>query len=67
MATVLYTLMETLRHLAILTQPVMPTAMGQMLDQLGVDAAARDFTALGGRRVGGGYRAAGAWHLPAFR
>lgn len=47
MATVLYTLMETLRHLAILTQPVMPTAMGQMLDQLGVDAAARDFTVLG--------------------
>ncbi|MGB1007997.1 MAG: methionine--tRNA ligase, partial [Thalassobaculaceae bacterium] len=47
MATVLYTLMETLRHLAILTQPVMPTAMGQLLDQLGVDAGARDFTALG--------------------
>ena len=36
MSTVLYVLAETIRHLAILTQPVMPDAMARMLDQLGV-------------------------------
>ncbi|MFQ6017053.1 MAG: methionine--tRNA ligase [Kiloniellaceae bacterium] len=46
MATVLYTLAETLRHLAILTQPVMPDSMNRMLDQLGLEPAERDFSAL---------------------
>ncbi len=47
MAAVLYTLMETIRHLAILMQPVTPGAAGRMLDQLGVAADARDFARLG--------------------
>ncbi len=47
MQTVLYTLAETIRHLAILTQPFMPAASGRILDQLAVPAGARSFTALG--------------------
>lgn len=47
MATVLYVLAETIRHLALINQPVMPTAMSKMLDQLGVPDDARDFTAYG--------------------
>ena len=47
MATVLYVLAETIRHLAIMTQPVMPETMEKMLDQLAQSADARDFTALG--------------------
>jgi len=47
MATVLYTLMETVRHLAILMQPVVPGSAGRMLDQLGIAADARDFSSIG--------------------
>ena len=47
MATVLYVVAETLRHLAILSQPVMPDAMARMLEQLGVPAGARSFADLG--------------------
>ena len=47
MATVLYVLAETVRHLAILTQPVMPDAMARMLDQLAVPEDKRSFAALG--------------------
>ncbi|NQW00159.1 MAG: methionine--tRNA ligase [Rhodospirillales bacterium] len=46
MNTVLYTLAETIRHLAILTQPFMPDASARILDQLGVAADARSFGAL---------------------
>ncbi|MFQ5773145.1 MAG: methionine--tRNA ligase [Kiloniellaceae bacterium] len=46
MGTVLYVVAETLRHLAILTRPVMPEATARMLDQLGVPEARRDFAAL---------------------
>jgi methionyl-tRNA synthetase len=46
MGTVLYTVAETLRHLAILSQPVMPESMARMLDQLGVPAGARSFASL---------------------
>lgn len=46
MATVLYVLAETIRHLAVLTQPFMPEASGKILDQLAVDANARDFGAI---------------------
>jgi methionyl-tRNA synthetase len=46
MGTVLYTLAETLRHLAILVQPFVPGAAGNLLDQLAVPEAARDFAAL---------------------
>jgi methionyl-tRNA synthetase len=47
MATVLYVLAETLRHLAILAQPFMPDAMARMLDQLAVPDGERDFARLG--------------------
>ncbi len=48
MQTVLYVLAETLRHLAILTQPFMPEASAMLLDQLAVSADNRDFAALTG-------------------
>ena len=46
MATVLYVLAETIRHLALLTQPFMPGASGKILDQLAVpeDARTLEFT-----------------------
>ncbi len=47
MLTVLYVLAETIRHLAVLLQPVMPQTISQMLDQLGVSDDARTFAALG--------------------
>ncbi len=47
MATVLYTLAEAIRHLAIVAQPFVPGAAGKVLDQLSVPAEARDFSALG--------------------
>jgi methionyl-tRNA synthetase len=46
MRTVLYSLAEALRHLAILTQPFVPGAAGKLLDQLAVPEGARDFAAL---------------------
>lgn len=46
MATVLYTLAETLRHLAILTQPFVPAASADLLDQLAVPAGERCFADL---------------------
>lgn len=46
MATVLYVLAETLRCIAILVQPVMPTSMGKMLDQIAVPEDQRDFSFL---------------------
>ncbi|KRE12935.1 methionine--tRNA ligase [Bosea sp. Root483D1] len=53
--TVLYVTIETIRQIAILTQPVMPEAMAKLLDLLAVPAEARDFAALGeaGRLVSG--------------
>ena len=47
MATVLYVLAETVRHLAILAQPVVPASAARLLDQLAVPADARSFAALG--------------------
>jgi methionyl-tRNA synthetase len=47
MATVLWVLAETIRHLAVLTQPFMPDASAKILDQLAVAADARTFGALG--------------------
>ncbi|MFZ1427080.1 MAG: methionine--tRNA ligase [Geminicoccaceae bacterium] len=46
MATVLWVLAETVRHLAILTQPFMPEASARLLDLLAVERADRSFTAL---------------------
>ena len=47
MNTVLYTLAETIRHLAILTQPVMPDSGARLLDQLAVAPDDRSFASLG--------------------
>ncbi len=47
METVLYTLAETIRHIAILLQPYMPDSMERMLDQLAIPAEARGFESLG--------------------
>jgi methionyl-tRNA synthetase len=46
MGTVLYTLAETIRHLAVLAQPVVPTAAARLLDQLAQPPEWRTFTAL---------------------
>ncbi|MDJ0950511.1 MAG: methionine--tRNA ligase [Alphaproteobacteria bacterium] len=48
MQTVLYVLAETIRHIAILTQPFMPDASARILDQLAVPEDRRAFAALGG-------------------
>jgi methionyl-tRNA synthetase len=47
MATVLYTLLEVIRRLAIVMQPVVPGSADRMLDQLSVPADARDFAHFG--------------------
>jgi methionyl-tRNA synthetase len=47
MGVVLRVLVDTIRVVATLLQPVMPTSMARMLDQLGVPADARSFSALG--------------------
>ena len=46
MGAVLRVLVDTIRVVATLLQPVMPDAMSRMLDQLGVASDARDFAAL---------------------
>jgi len=48
MATVLYVLAETLRHIAILALPFIPESADRLLDQLGVapEPEARGFAAL---------------------
>ncbi len=46
MAEVLRVLLDTLRSVAVVLQPVMPGSMTAMLDQLGVPAQARDLAAL---------------------
>jgi len=55
MATVLWVLAETVRHVAVLLQPVMPGSCAKVLDQLAVPAGARGFDALGpGGALAGG-------------
>ncbi|AHC73988.1 methionyl-tRNA synthetase [Candidatus Endolissoclinum faulkneri L5] len=46
MATVLYTLLETIRYISILLQPVMPTSCAKMLEQLAIPLDARGFDQL---------------------
>ena len=46
MNTVLFTLVSVLRTVALLLQPFMPDSMAKLLDQLGVPADARQFSAL---------------------
>ena len=47
MATVLYVLAETIRHIAILVQPVVPESAAKMLDQLALGPDQRGFETLG--------------------
>ncbi len=60
MGSILYVTAEVLRTIAILVQPVMPQAMGAMLDALAVDPAQRDFA-----HLGAGYRLKAGAALPA--
>ena len=46
MGAVLRVLVDTVRVVATLLQPVMPSSMAKMLDQLGVPAGARNFASL---------------------
>ncbi|MEE3849091.1 methionine--tRNA ligase [Gordonia sp. LSe1-13] len=52
-ATVLYVCAEVVRVVALLVQPVMPTATGRLLDLLAVDPERRQFTAVDDRLVAG--------------
>jgi len=47
MLTVLYVLAETIRNVALVLQPFMPTSMGKMLGLLEIDGADRHFGACG--------------------
>jgi len=47
MKTVLYTLAECIRNLALMTQPFMPGASAKILDQLGVSEGGRSFENFG--------------------
>ncbi len=47
MGTVLWTLAETIRSLALMTQPFMPTSSGRILDLLTIPAHERDFSFFG--------------------
>lgn len=47
MGTVLYVLTETLRHIALLLQPIMPDSIARLLDQLAVPEAHRSFADIG--------------------
>ena len=53
MATVLYVTLEVVRIVGILVQPVMPDAGAKILDLLGQDPGARQFTDIGTRLVPG--------------
>ena len=48
MAEVLAVLLETIRQLAILIQPIMPFSAAKLLDQLLIEEGARDFAVIGG-------------------
>jgi methionyl-tRNA synthetase len=56
MRTVLYTLAETIRHLAILAQPFVPGSAAKLLGQLSVPAESRDFAALAASPLAAGTR-----------
>src|SRR6266849_5427105 len=54
-ATVLYVTAETMRKIAILAQPFVPSAAAKLLDLLAIPASERAFHALGGaRRIAAG-------------
>jgi methionyl-tRNA synthetase len=52
MATVLYVMAETIRHIALIMQPFVPGAAGRILDQLGVAESARSFASFGPQGAG---------------
>jgi methionyl-tRNA synthetase len=52
--TALYVLAETIRHLAILIRPFMPTSMAKLLDQLAIPPGEREFAALTARSLAPG-------------
>jgi methionyl-tRNA synthetase len=54
LGAVLWTLVETLRHIAIMTQPFIPGAATKLLDQLAVPENARDFAALSAHPIKAG-------------
>jgi methionyl-tRNA synthetase len=66
METVLYVLIETIRHLAIVIQPVMPAAASRILDQLAVPAGARRLSHLADPIVAGTTLPAPAPVFPRF-
>ena len=51
MNTILYVLLETIRHLAILAQPFMPQSCGRLLDFLAVPSEDRAFASLESQRL----------------
>ena len=53
MAAVLYTVVETVRRVALILQPVMPESTGKMLDLLAQPSDQRQFTALEQRLTAG--------------
>ncbi|WFP17729.1 methionine--tRNA ligase [Citricoccus muralis] len=59
METVLWVTLETVRRIALLVQPVLPTAAGRLLDLLGIDA---DGDAGATNASGAGARSFAAWN-----
>ena len=53
MASVLYTVIETVRRVTLILQPVMPESTAKLLDLVGQPADKRDFAALEDRLVSG--------------
>ncbi|MHA1538511.1 MAG: methionine--tRNA ligase [Alphaproteobacteria bacterium] len=64
MGSVLYVLAETIRHIAILTQPVMPESAGKLLDQLAVPEDQRSFAHLNTDAIRGTYSLVPGTALP---
>ncbi|MCZ6863605.1 MAG: class I tRNA ligase family protein, partial [Alphaproteobacteria bacterium] len=64
MNTVLYVLAETIRHIAILTQPVMPESSAKLLDQLAVPEDQRSIAHLNTDSIRGEYSLVPGTSLP---
>ena len=67
MATVLYVLADTIRQLAILTQPFMPDASAKLLDQLGIGDEQRAIASLSLRLTPGSVLQAPEGVFPRFQ
>jgi methionyl-tRNA synthetase len=67
MATVLYVLADTIRQLAILTQPFMPDASAKLLDQLGIGEEERAIASLSLRLTPGSALLAPQGVFPRFQ